>query len=345
MNILLQNNFSFLLDFDLSQVNVLFAPIYHSHNQRLFFETRFRELKKITQRITWIDELEEEDFDKAIAWDAMYEKRAFGQKLYSRQNRLFSSLPFTVTDGFTSFRDLSIKHLPNMFPEAIAPYDCEVQKELDYYFEEKKLPLSYLTTRNDLIGRDSSTRFSSFLSCGALDVRYLYNKVKAFELIHGVTKSSSWIIYELLWREFFYWHYQIHSREYFSKNGLKGELDFSSIPNLNVKFPNHLDTTIINFFMAARHELLTTGFMSNRARQIFASIWVNDLNLDWRDGARFFEENLIDYDVYSNYGNWMYLAGVGVDPRGERYFNVEKQLEIYDKERKYIKNWITNIGN
>jgi deoxyribodipyrimidine photo-lyase len=72
---------------------------------------------------------------------------------------------------------------------------------------------------------------------------------------------------------------------------------------------------------------------------MFASYWLNDLGLNWRAGADLFENHLIDYDVYSNYGNWMYLAGVGVDPRGKRYFNIDKQLSIYDPQGKYIKNF------
>ena len=67
------------------------------------------------------------------------------------------------------------------------------------------------------------------------------------------------------------------------------------------------------------------------------SVWLNELKLNWRSGAKLFENYLIDYDVFSNYGNWMYLAGVGVDPRGKRYFDVEKQLSIYDPEGRYHK--------
>ena len=47
-------------------------------------------------------------------------------------------------------------------------------------------------------------------------------------------------------------------------------------------------------------------------------------------GAAWFESKLIDYDVYSNQGNWAYISGCGTDPRGGRFFNVEKQQKIYD---------------
>ena len=62
-------------------------------------------------------------------------------------------------------------------------------------------------------------------------------------------------------------------------------------------------------------ELVLTGWMSNRGRQIVASYLVNDLGQSWLAGALFFEHHLIDYDPCSNYGNWAYLGGVGNDPR------------------------------
>ncbi len=40
---------------------------------------------------------------------------------------------------------------------------------------------------------------------------------------------------------------------------------------------------------------------------------------------------LLDYDTCSNYGNWLYVAGVGTDPREDRYFNVIKQATMYGK--------------
>jgi deoxyribodipyrimidine photo-lyase len=94
------------------------------------------------------------------------------------------------------------------------------------------------------------------------------------------------------------------------------------------------------FFHAALKELTSTGFLSNRARQMFASVWLNDLDLNWRSGAQLFEQHLIDYDVYSNFGNWMYLAGVGVDPRGRRYFDIDKQLHTYDPNGEYLNQFV-----
>ena len=91
-------------------------------------------------------------------------------------------------------------------------------------------------------------------------------------------------------------------------------------------------------------ELLTTGFMSNRGRQNVASFLTKNLGINWQMGAEWFESLLIDYDVCSNWGNWNYIAGVGNDARGFRYFNIPKQAKDYDPEGKYVKYWLPELS-
>jgi deoxyribodipyrimidine photo-lyase len=67
---------------------------------------------------------------------------------------------------------------------------------------------------------------------------------------------------------------------------------------------------------------------------------VNELGVDWRFGAAWFEEQSIDYDPASNWGNWQYLAGVGADPRGKRQFNINKQQQQHDPESLFIKKYL-----
>jgi deoxyribodipyrimidine photo-lyase len=90
-------------------------------------------------------------------------------------------------------------------------------------------------------------------------------------------------------------------------------------------------------------ELAATGWMSNRGRQNVASYLVHDLGLDWQMGAWWFEALLLDYDVASNWGNWQYAAGVGLDPRsqgsGQRRFNPAKQASQYDPDGTYVRLW------
>jgi deoxyribodipyrimidine photo-lyase len=86
-------------------------------------------------------------------------------------------------------------------------------------------------------------------------------------------------------------------------------------------------------------QLKATGYMSNRGRQLVASCFVNELSLDWRYGAAYMEQQLIDFDIAANWGNWQYLAGVGADPRGLRSFDLQKQTHIYDPQHHFIKKW------
>jgi len=87
------------------------------------------------------------------------------------------------------------------------------------------------------------------------------------------------------------------------------------------------------------HELQATGYLSNRLRQVVASYLIYDLAGDWRAGAAWFEKQLVDYDVYSNQGNWLYIAGLGTDPRGGRQFNPQKQTQDHDPKGTYRTSW------
>ena len=78
------------------------------------------------------------------------------------------------------------------------------------------------------------------------------------------------------------------------------------------------------FVNAHMKELIQTGYMSNRGRQVVASYLVHNLGQDWRRGSELFEHYLIDYDVASNNGNWMYIAGVG-NSNTKRIFNIQNQ--------------------
>ena len=88
-------------------------------------------------------------------------------------------------------------------------------------------------------------------------------------------------------------------------------------------------------------ELAATGYLSNRLRQVVASYLIYDLRGDWRAGAAWFESQLVDYDVYSNQANWLYIAGRGTDPRGGRRFNPIKQAQDHDADGSYRIMWGT----
>ena len=90
-------------------------------------------------------------------------------------------------------------------------------------------------------------------------------------------------------------------------------------------------------------ELRLTGYLSNRMRQIVASYWLNEMQGDWRAGAAWFEAQLLDFAVFSNQGNWLYISGHGTDPRGGRHFDIRRQIKQYDSEGHYRRCWGTAV--
>lgn len=218
--------------------------------------------------------------------------------------------------------------------------ETQAMQRLQHYFYDTQCLSTYKETRNGMVGADYSSKFSPWLALGCISARYIYAEVKKYELQFGTNDSTYWLIFELMWRDFFRFMFKKHQTKFFLYEGIKTEKVNSK--SLNEKLLSQWinGTTTSDFINANMNELKLTGFMSNRGRQNVASFFCNELNMDWRIGAAYFEEQLIDYDVCSNWGNWAYLAGVGNDPRGHRYFNIEKQANDYDKKMKYRNLWL-----
>jgi deoxyribodipyrimidine photo-lyase len=218
--------------------------------------------------------------------------------------------------------------------------ETEAINRLNHYFYESKCLSDYKETRNGMIGADYSSKFSAWLAMGCISPRFIYAEVKKYEKQFGTNDSTYWLVFELLWRDFFRFMFKKHQTKFFLYSGIKS--DKVNSKSLNKKLLSQWINGVTNsdFINANMLELKKTGFMSNRGRQNVASFFCNELNMDWRFGAAYFEESLIDYDVCSNWGNWAYLAGVGNDPRGHRYFNIEKQANDYDKNKSFRELWL-----
>lgn len=218
--------------------------------------------------------------------------------------------------------------------------ETEALARLTHYFYDTQLLSTYKETRNGMVGADYSSKFSPWLALGCISPRYIYAHVQQYEKQFGANDSTYWLVFELLWRDYFRFMFKKHKTKYFLYEGIKTEKVLSK--SLNEKLLSQWinGTTNSDFINANMIELQQTGFMSNRGRQNVASYFCNELQQDWRIGAAYFEQQLIDYDVSSNWGNWAYLAGVGNDPRGHRYFNIEKQAADYDKNREFRKLWL-----
>lgn len=226
-------------------------------------------------------------------------------------------------------------------PRSVFPFkggESQAIRRLDnYFFKTKKLGF-YKKTRNGLLGTDYSSKFSPWLANGCISPRQIYWEVRRFEKENYKNQSTYWLIFELIWRDFFKYISLKHGNKIFQTGGiLSRNYAWETSPELLQSWIS--GNTPEPFVNANMNELNKTGWMSNRGRQNVASYLAKEMKIDWRMGAAYFESLLIDYDVHSNYGNWMYVAGVGNDPR-DRKFNVKLQAERYDPQGKFQNLWL-----
>ncbi len=194
---------------------------------------------------------------------------------------------------------------------------------------------NYQNTRNFPANTEGTSHISPHLRFGTVSVRSLVKK--ALE-----TKNNTYLK-ELIWREFFMqilWHFpetveKAFKPKYDRIEWRNNEEEFDAWKEGKTGYP---------FVDAGMRQLNESGYMHNRVRMIVASFLCKHLLIDWRWGETYFAEKLLDYEQSSNVGNWQWAAGSGVDAAPYfRIFNPSTQIEKFDKNRKYIKRWISEF--
>ncbi|MDJ0508132.1 MAG: DASH family cryptochrome [Crocosphaera sp.] len=254
------------------------------------------------------------------------------------------SLPNIELGNIPSLEELELEK-PQFEPRSVLDFkggETEAIKRLNNYFWQQNCLKDYKETRNGMLGADYSSKFSPWLANGCLSPRYIYEQVQVYEQERVKNQSTYWLIFELLWRDYFRFISLKHGNKIFYPSGLQG-LDIAWKKDQQRFKLWQEGKTGYPLVDANMRELAATGFMSNRGRQNVASFLTKNLGINWIMGAEWFESILIDYDVCSNYGNWNYTAGVGNDARGFRYFNIPKQSKDYDLKGEYIKHWLPEL--
>ncbi|KQR93327.1 DASH family cryptochrome [Chryseobacterium sp. Leaf180] len=213
--------------------------------------------------------------------------------------------------------------------------ETKALERLEYYTFKSELLTAYRWTRNGSQGLDYSSKFSPYLALGCISAREIFEKVKEYESKIKKNQSTWWIVFELVWRDFFTFKGMKFGDDIFKTKGYKNK----EIPFVNdkEKFQKWCDgTTGIPFIDAHMRQLNTTGYMSNRGRVNCASYFVHDLKIDWTWGAAYFESRLIDYDVSSNWMNW-HMQTFEI-----YYTNPVHQSNKY-KAQDFIREWILEL--
>lgn len=100
------------------------------------------------------------------------------------------------------------------------------------------------------------------------------------------------------------------------------------------------------FVDAGMRELWQTGYMHNRVRMVVASFLIKNLLIDWRHGASWFWDYLVDADLANNSASWQWVAGSGADAAPYfRIFNPVGQGEKFDGDGTYTRKYVPELKN
>ncbi len=206
--------------------------------------------------------------------------------------------------------------------------------------------LTYGAKRNIPAG-ETTSRLSQDLRFGLLSIREVYSRcaeiAHAPDLSAAERKSVEAFISELIWREFYMailWHFpEVLQLEFNPKfRGLKWKgrsAAFNRWAEGQTGFP---------LVDAGMRQLNQTGFMHNRLRMITAMFLTKDLQIDWREGEKYFMQKLVDGEIASNNGGWQWSAGTGAD--AAPYFRIQNpwlQSERWDADGEYIREWVPEL--
>jgi deoxyribodipyrimidine photo-lyase len=253
-------------------------------------------------------------------------------------------LPDVEAGALPTLKDLGLSE-PESDSRAVLKFEggeTAGLQRLRHYVWEADCLKSYKQTRNGMVGADYSSKLSAWLAMGCLSPRRVFETVQRYEEERIKNDSTYWLVFELLWRDYFRFICAKHGDKVFYPSGLRGlKIDWKQDWDRFDAWRHGM--TGFPLVDANMREIAASGYMSNRGRQNVASFLTKNLGIDWRMGAEWFESLLVDYDPCSNYGNWNYTAGVGNDARGFRYFNIPKQSKDYDPEGVYVKHWLPEL--
>lgn len=195
-----------------------------------------------------------------------------------------------------------------------------LKKDFSKYGERRNLP--YIST----------TKLSAHLKFGTVSVR---------EAVYAY-RSVPELVRQIYWRDF--WAGITYFNENILKNSFYPKYD-SMVWDKNPLFDLWKEgKTGVPIVDAGMRELNTTGFMHNRLRMLTASFLIKNLHVDWRLGAKYFAQKLIDYCPMQNQNNWQSVAGVGASALAWfRVMNPFLQQKKYDPSCRYIKKWIPEL--
>jgi deoxyribodipyrimidine photo-lyase len=293
-------------------------------------------------------------------------KHFIGHTLYHKED-----LPFPIKDIPDSFavfkkkveRDSTVRHCVAT-PEHIATPDIADAGELptltmlglnepaedpraaEHFIggedeAQAKLERFFANNSHTVIGKKNAainlSKLSPWIALGCISLRQVYWEVIKQQQLNNVAYPG--MLLDLLWRDYFRFMFKKHGQKFIAVKEPAGDNTTDIIGDSDLFTHWEHGETGVPLVDAIMHELNATGYISNYGRQIVAGFLVNELKVDWKKGAAYFEEKLVDYSPASNWGNWAFIAGVN-DARESRYAVAALPLGEQIAKNDYIDTWL-----
>jgi deoxyribodipyrimidine photo-lyase len=208
--------------------------------------------------------------------------------------------------------------------------------------------LSRYKERRDRLDADFTSHLSCYLRVGAISPRQIVTAVEQAASVptrgDEIREAASAFVRELAWREFFVqvlWH-QPDSRTRELRADRRGIPWRNDPEGLAAWREGRTGYPIVD---AGMRQLAATGWMPNRARLVAASFLTKHLLVDWREGERWFMQELLDGDPAVNSGNWQWVASTGTDAMPAfRIFNPAAQSKRFDPTGAYVRRWVPELA-
>jgi deoxyribodipyrimidine photo-lyase len=217
----------------------------------------------------------------------------------------------------------------------------------DMNFSPSNIPIPSKTVARGIIKTYDTTRDFPALKQGTskLGIHFRFGTISIREKALAASHLNETYLNELIWRDF-YAQILHHFPHIGAGKAFRPEYDRIEWRHEETDFKHWCEgKTGYPMVDAGMRELNKTGHMHNRVRMIVSSFLTKHLLLDWRWGEAYFAQKLLDFDLASNNGGWQWAAGSGTDAAPYfRIFNPESQREKFDKDNKYIKEWVSEFG-